>query len=293
MKTKLVQGLLAASLLVPVLAAAQQPPAVVEGVQMPAWVDRNEAGAQRRLPLAPGMALRPGDQVRTGGGSRLLIKLSEGSSVKLGENASLRIAELSPTKELFKGALAVLEGAFRFTTDKLAKNRRRDININVAQVTAGIRGTDLWGKSQPNREIVCLIEGKIEVGAPNDAPVTMDQPRQFYNRVDGKAQPVAFVDPKQLAEWSKETEIERGKGGARRGGKWRVELATVENQNDALRVYDQARAAGYAAEIFPSTQNDKRVYVVRIRQLPTKAEAEALAAQVKGKFGAGDPKVSS
>jgi hypothetical protein len=292
MKTKLLQGLLAASLLVPGLAAAQ-PAAVVEGVQMPAWVDRSEAGAQRRLPLAPGMALKPGDQVRTGGGSRLLIKLSEGSSVKLGENASLRIAELSPAKELFKGALAVLEGAFRFTTDKLAKSRRRDININVAQVTAGIRGTDLWGKSQRNREIVCLIEGKIEVGAPNDAPVTMDQPRQFYNRVDGKAQPVALVDPKQLAIWAAETEIERGKGAARRGGRFSVELATVENQNDALRVYDQARDAGYAAEIAPSMQNDKRVYVVRIRHLPSKAEAEALAAQVKGKYGAGDPKVSS
>ena len=288
MKRTLLPAVFAAMAAFGPVASAQPAAAVVEGVQMPAWVERS----QGRVPAAPGMALRPGDQLRTGPGSRLLVKLAEGSSVKLGENASLRIAELSPTKELFKGALAVLEGAFRFTTDVLAKHRRRDININVAQVTAGIRGTDLWGKSSPNREIVCLIEGKIEVGAPNEAPVTMDQARQFYNRIDGKAQPVAFVDEKQLAAWAAETEIERGKGAARRGGKWKVGLASADNQNDALKVYDQVRAAGYAAEIFPTMENDKRVYVVRIRNLPSKAEAEALAAQLKGKHGVAEPRVS-
>src|SRR4051812_6645921 len=196
MNARFVHGFIAAAALVSSTLAAAQPAAVVEGVQMPAWVERSEgAAALRRLPVAPGMELKPGDQLRTGAGSRLLIKLSEGSSVKLGENGTLRIAELSPAKDLFKGALAVLEGAFRFTTDALAKQRRRDININVAQVTAGIRGTDLWGKSLPNREIVCLIEGKIEVGAPNETPVTMDQARQFYNRVGGQTQPVGFVEP--------------------------------------------------------------------------------------------------
>ena len=39
------------------------------------------------------------------------------------------------------------------------------MSIRVATVTAGIRGTDLWGKSAADRQIVCLIEGRIEVGA--------------------------------------------------------------------------------------------------------------------------------
>jgi len=294
MKANLLQGLAAAAALSCASLAHAQSAAVVEGVQMPAWIERSEAGAPaRRIPAAPGMALRPGDQLRTGPGSRLLVRLSEGSSVKMGENGSLRFADLQPAKDLFKATIGVLEGAFRFTTDALAKHRRRDINVNVAQVTAGIRGTDLWGKSLPKREIVCLIEGKIEVGAPNETPVTMDQPRQFYNRLDGKTQPVAFVDEAQLAIWSAETEIERGKGAARKGGKWKVNLATADNQNDALKVYDQVRNAGYAAEIFPAVQGDKRIYTVRIRNLPEKSEAEALAGQLKGKYGVGDPKVGS
>ena len=281
----LVSAFSAALLLAPALAWSQA--AVVEGVQMPAWVERGGA----RTPIAPGMQLRQGDQVRTGGGSRLLLRLSEGSMVKLGENASLDVTELSPSQDLFRGALSVLQGAFRFTTTALGANRRRDINIKVATVTAGVRGTDLWGKSIPARQVVCLIEGRIEVGAPGETPVTLDQSRQFYQRVNDQTQPVGFVDPAQLGEWAKETEIEAGKGAARAGGRFRVELAALDNPNDALAVYDAARGAGYAAEIRPVKVEDKLVYRVQIRNLPSRAEAQALASQLKGRFGAAEPRV--
>jgi hypothetical protein len=279
---------LAAAALIASAQALAQPAAVVEGVQMPAWVERSG----RTSPVAPGMALQAGDQLRTGAGSRLLVKLSEGSLVKLGENGRLTIAEMTPTQEVFRAAMRVLEGAFRFTTDVTARQRRRDVNISVATVTAGIRGTDLWGRSRDERQIVCLIEGRIEVGAEGEQPVTMDQARQFYVRDKGKTQPVGFVEPQQLNEWAKETEIESGKGAARAGGRWRVDLATVDNQRDALMVYDEVRKAGYPAEIVPLKGGEKRAYVVRIRNLPSKAEAGALAGALRGKHGIAEPKVS-
>ncbi len=279
-----------AALALPAWAA---PAAVIEGVQMPAWLEREVSGGIRRLPLAPGMELRGGDEVKTGAGSRLYIKLAEGSLVKLGENASLRILDLAPERGgFFKAALNVLEGAFRFTTDALAKERRREVSIRVATVTAGIRGTDLWGKSTGERQIVCLIEGKIEVGAEGEAPAVMDQSRQFYVREKGKTAPIGFVDPAQLGQWALETEIAERQGAARTGGKWRVTLASAETQSGALAVYDQLRTAGYAAEIFPTKAGEKRVYLVRISRLPTKADAEALAAQLRGKHGVEEPKVS-
>jgi len=278
------------------LGAAQAqaaPAAVVEGVQMPAWLERAVTGGMRRIPLAPGMALRGGDEVKTGAGSRLYIKLAEGSLVKLGENASLKLIDLQPERGgFFRAALNVLEGAFRFTTDALARERRREVSIRVATVTAGIRGTDLWGKSSGERQIVCLIEGKIEVGAEGEAPVTMDQERQFYQRDKGQTKPVGFVEPTQLAKWAQETEIADGQGAVRSGGKWRVTLASAGTQSEALAVYDQLRTAGYAAEIHPVKAGAKRVYVVRISRLPTKGDAEALAAQLRGKHGVEEPKVS-
>jgi hypothetical protein len=264
-----------------------QPAAVIEGVQMPAWIER--AGA--RTPISPGMVLQPGDVIHTGANSRLLVRLSERSLVKLGENGQLRFSELSPTREIFRAALGVLQGAFRFTTELAAKARRREVNISVATVTAGIRGTDLWGRSRDNTEIVCLIEGAIEVGAQGEQPVRMDQPRQFYRRVAGQTQPVGFVEPAQLQQWAEETEIQAGRGAARRGGRFQVHLARLERQDAALAVYDQLRAAGYAAEIRPVRRGEQLTYIVRIRNLPSRAEAQALANQLRGQHGVVNPTV--
>jgi hypothetical protein len=271
--------LLILCLLAPLTGLAQ-PAAVVEGVQMPAWVERDG----RRVPLQPGMELRAGDRVFTGAGSRALFKLSEGSLVKLGENGNLNFSSLSPTQEVFRAALRVLEGAFRFTTDVAVKQRRREVNITVATVTAGIRGTDLWGRSRTDTQIVCLIEGEIEVGAEGEKPVTMDKPLQFYQRVKGQTQPVGFVDPKQLALWATETEFVPGRPGARRGGRFSAQLARADSQGEALAVYDKARDAGYPAEITPSRDGDKIVYVVRIRNLQSKADADTVASELKARL---------
>ena len=267
--------------------ALAQPAALVDGVQMPAWLEREG----KRTPLAPGMELRAGDAIISGSGARVLLKLGEGSVVKLGENGTLRLTELAPARELFKAALQVLEGAFRFTTDIAAKARKREVNVRVGQVTAGVRGTDFWGRARNERQIVCLIEGAIEVGADGGPALTMDKPLQFYRRDKGQTQPLGFVEAGQIAQWSQETEIEKGKGAARLGGKFSVQLVSAETQDAALKVYDQVRAAGYAAALAPRKDGDKTAYRVLIRNLPSRAEAQALADRLKGNFGVDDPKV--
>jgi len=262
----------------------------VEAVQMPAWVERGGS----RVPLAPGMALAPEDDLRTGANARLLVRLAEGSSVKLGENARLRIAQAQLRRDnVFASTMNLLAGAFRFTTDVLAKARRREVSISVATVTAGIRGTDLWGKAAADRDIVCLIEGRIEVARAGDPPLTMDQPLSFFVAPRGQPPlPVQPVKPEQLQQWATETEIAAGAGAARRGGRWKVVLASGESENEVLRVYQDVRAAGYAAELAPKRVDGRRAYDVRIAQLPSRAEAEALAASLAGKHGVSAPRVT-
>ena len=279
--------LMATMALVPIESALAQVAAVVEGVQMPAWIERDG----RRLPLIPGMELRPGDQVVTDAGSRVMVKLADGSLVRLGEKGQLRFTELSPTRELFKAALDVLEGAFRFTTGVVAKARKREVSIRAAQVTAGIRGTDFWGRARQGNETLCLIDGEIEVAAAGEKTVTLREPRQFYRRVDGKAQPVGRVNETQIATWSAEVELQEGKGIARRGGRYSVQLASAAEQSAVLPIYDELQNAGYPAELRPLKQGEKTVYAVRIRQLASRAEAQALAKQLRGKYGISQPKV--
>jgi hypothetical protein len=269
-------------------AALAQPAAVIEGLQMPAWRERDGT----RVPLVPGMELRPGDRILTGKDSRVLVRMTEGSLVKLGENGRLVFAELQPSKELFRAVLQVLEGAFRFTTDLAAKGRKRDVAVKLEQVTIGIRGTDFWGRSRGERQVVCLIDGAIQVGADGEQPVTMNKPRQFYRRDKGKTEPVGLVEPKQLEEWSRETEIESGKGALRRGGRFSVQLAEAGTRSALLSLHEQVRAAGYPAEIAMRKERDRSSYIVRIRQLPSREEAQALANLLKGKFGVKEPRVS-
>jgi hypothetical protein len=137
-----------------------QPAAVVQGVVMPAWLERSGT----RQPVVPGMVLQERDRIVTGANARILLTLPEGSSVKLGESAQLDLDSLSARQEggsvFLKSALNVVVGAFRFTTSALNKvNNRRDVSIRLATVTAGIRGTDLWGKQGGDKRLsVCWKE---------------------------------------------------------------------------------------------------------------------------------------
>ena len=141
----------------------------------------------------------------------------------------------------------------------------------------------------PQDEIVCLIEGRIEIAAADEKPAVMDHARQFYQREKGKTQPLSVISKERLAELAKETDIAPGSGAARRGGKWKVMLAEADSKAAADALLDKLHSAGYAAE---SKAHGKR-YVVRIGQLPSKAEAEALAAKLRGQHGVGEPKVSN
>src|SRR5437773_2682793 len=127
------------------------PGAVVDGVQLPAWFIRDG----KRQPLATGTELKSNDEVATGLNSRLLLRLGDGSMVKLGENGQLQLSELvqRPRQNFLGATLKVLEGAFRFTTEAVQRTRaRRDITVQFPTITAGIRGTDIWGKNLGDRE---------------------------------------------------------------------------------------------------------------------------------------------
>lgn len=288
------------------------PNVVVQGIQMPAWLQR---GATTQ-PLSIGMELNDGDKLITGANARILLQAADGSAIKLGENAGLTVSDLAQQREgkgLFSALLDVAKGAFRFTTASIAKLQAREVTVRVAGATVGIRGTDVWGKvggkmsvsamekamgksladtdkeAKMDFDVVCLLEGKISVAHGSEAPFVMDQPQTFYvMRKDAPPLPVTGLADEQLAKWAAETEVTAGQGARRSGGKWKVQLLTANSERDALAAYDELGAAGYDVRILPLQDGQ---YQLRITQLPSRVEAEALAHKLTGKMGITAPTV--
>ena len=268
---KVASAVLAIALLGAVVCASAEN-ATVEAVQYPAWLDRGG----NTVPLTPGTALQAEDKLRTGGNARVQLKMGEGSTVKLGENAQFVIERIE-NRSVFRAALSVITGAFRFTTDALRRSQQRDIAIKVRNVTAGIRGTDLWGKSTDARDLVCLLEGKISVGSEGHPNVTLDQPLDFYQKPRDGEPAVAKVDAKQVEIWSAETDISKDGPAARKGGPWRVIAAVYPARDEALAMNRLLRANGYPSEL---GKRDNLTTVV-VPGLAGEAEARALMANLR------------
>jgi hypothetical protein len=264
-----VQAWLALALLASVALAAPQEveaaaAAKVESVQVPAWVLRNGT----RLPVNAGLPLEAGDILTTGPRARLLIRLAEGSLVKLGADAELKLQALKPPSApggLFEGLLDVVKGAFRFTTTLLSKAHRRRLDIRIASVTAGIRGTDVWGKAAPDKDIVCLIEGEISVQRGDDAAITMSDPLSFYVAPKGQPPlPVRPVDPDQLRRWALETDIEERGPALTVDGAWTVFLESLSTREAAARSRTKLEDRGFPISIQTAQVGDKTFYRVAL-----------------------------
>ena len=247
----------------------------VESVLSPAWVERANG---RREPLAVGMELNNKEKVHTGDGGRALLRMAEGSAIKLGDSGLLAVDDLVQKQDAKGGvvgaSLEVVRGAFRFTTGLLGKpTAQRDVRVKVNAVTAGIRGTDVWGKPEDDRDIVCLLEGRITV-SHGSAQFTMQEPNSFYIAPHrGQAQPPSRVDAAQVKEWSDETEIPARTGAVRRGGALWVVAATANDERTAAALRDKLRDSGFPAVV---SRNE-----VRIDSIADSAEATALADRLR------------
>jgi cell division septation protein DedD len=260
--------------------AQAAPDAVVEGMQLPAWFTRDG----KRQPLALGTQLKSSDEVSTGERSRLLLRLGDGSVVKLGENGRLQLAGLVQKREdgFIAATLKVLAGAFRFTTGSAAKARStRDITIQFPTITAGIRGTDIWGKNLGDREVLVLIEGKVTVSRAGEAPLQMQDPLTYLQALKTGSTSVEAVPMDQLKAWAAETEIAEGGGAVRKGGRWKLYLGNYQQQLEALSMYDSLRRAGYPVRIQPQATDGGQIYRLRLAGLASEQEANTLGARLK------------
>ena len=260
-------------------------PVTIQSLQMPAWLVRDG----HNIALEPGAEMTAGDAVKTGKGGRILLNMEEGSLVKVGEQGSLALPKLkAPTdpEGFFEATIRVLKGAFRFTTTAAGQNRRRDISVNIGTITAGIRGTDIWGKSADDKDLVCLIEGKITTQRTGEPAFSMQDPLSFYVvPKDQPALPVGPVTDDQLAKWAAETELLDGLGVVTTTGRWSVILLSLRDENAAAAFSDRLNQAGYAAHVVGVDVKGAHWFRVSINRFASKKDARSFASYIDGQYG--------
>jgi hypothetical protein len=281
--------LLAFSGCIPWFAVAQA--AQVEALQAPVWVER----AGQNIAARPGMELREADALLTGTGGRLLVRLADGGFVKLGENTRLVLDSLNEdaSSDVLKGLFSVVKGVFRYTTGILGRKTRRDIELRVATATIGIRGTDVWGRSQDGGATVCLIEGQITVHHPARGEFVMDQPSSFFVAPrQGEPLPVAPVEADKLARWAAETDLAPGQGVLLPGGGWSVQLGSYGNEAAARDLERQLLDAGIPVELTTVQVDDRTFHRLRVSGFDTQEDAQRFAEQMKGRPATAQPWVT-
>lgn len=282
MKSVRVTGLMVATamLVCAMAAGAAEPPAgsVVTAVQSPAWLVQGTF----TTPLKPGVQVADGDTLRTGSGGRVYLALPEHSMVKLGENTELAAPTMDMMHDtqgsLFKGALHILKGVFRFTTDLVGKSMRRNVQIQVGTATIGIRGTDVWGRAGSDGDLVALLEGKAEMQAPGHAMMMMDKPMHYMMMPKaGSMQMNVPVTQANLADWAAQTDVHTGSGVLTTDGRWVVALVSSTDDRETRRWMNTFATVGYPTEDTPVTVKGREWHRLIIRQVAGYQDARALA----------------
>ncbi|MBA4211780.1 MAG: hypothetical protein C0449_01735 [Polaromonas sp.] len=261
---------------------------VVEAIQLPAWVERN---GQRRA-AEPGVQLRANDKAITAGDARMLLRMSDRSMIKLGENTEFLIEALAVRQRQAAGpselsaTLRLVTGVFRYATDYSSKalGNKRDLNLKMATATVGIRGTDFWSMTDAAHDAVCMFEGKVEVVRDNKPGIVLDKPGAFWVVFTGEAEkPAGQATPDQLAKFIGQAEMQPGQGIVLQGGQWRTVAGLMPNGVQANALRTNLQAAGYPAEVLAKDGQ----FEVRINQLATREDAEAVLKQLQANTALG------
>lgn len=250
---------------------------VVEGLQYPAWVERSGIN----IALAPGVRIIAGEQVITGTGGKVWLKMPDHARVKVGPEAVMNVGKASVSatdsadvEGTLQAALEVVQGAFRYTTTELSKFWRRDVNVRLGgTATIGIRGTDLWGQVDRVEQFVVLIEGRITV-QPQDMPdpLMLQSPLQIYRSGEGLGQ----VGMDAVQELARITELDAGTGVMRQGGEYSLNLVSFPALDQARQFSQKLDKTGLANTVSQVTVAGRDWWRVSVEALASMQDAQSL-----------------
>ncbi len=219
----------------------------VEAMNYPAWLVRD----YETRPLLPGARIVENDLVRTGEGGRVRLRLGDGSALGLGQQSRLLVASYPSSDTPGAGRpparLQLLRGVFRFTAaDPPATAVSPQLEIGIGPIAARLRQAEIWGRSDQDQDLACLMSGVLAVIDASGAETSLQQPLSCYVKPrDGDALPVDQVDLQQHRLWLDQGVVADEGGIAAADGGWQLVLISLTDIGSAERELWRLRDLGY------------------------------------------------
>ena len=158
------------------------------------------ASTKQREKLATGALLATGDQVTTGTGARLELKLPDGSYLRFDERTTFKLVSMtgSPKSETRKIRISMVVGKTWARVTRLFGKKRGGFDIATQTAVAGVRGTTFrMNVEEDNSAVLKVYGGEVEVRKRSeDAAGTKAAPPVLTKPV-----PVKGPHPISVEEW--------------------------------------------------------------------------------------------
>ncbi len=288
---KLVAPLLAVALVCSSPAALAQakapakPPvaAKVDKLQLPAWVERGGVKAS----IKAGWAIYAGDRVFTGETGRISLTVVGDARLKLGGSADVSFTDVRGSADE-SSLLKVNRGAFHFTAPVIGRPEGTLLMLGKG-TGVSVLGGQVWGRSDPEQDLLVLLDGSADITSAKGKPVRMNKPETVVVAPrNGKLQPVIPVARERLAQWLGQTQPVAGQPSLVANGLWDVSLGSGYNLKELEEQACRVQSRGFPAEIYPVREPGKQVwYRVVVRRFETRDDAIDFAKTGKA-YGAED-----
>lgn len=259
----------------------------VNSLNYPVWAERD----QSVVALSVGDELENGDVIKTGENGRAWLSMADGSVIKLGQGAQFQIKKASYVDNdqgtVLDVALNVLKGAFRFTTGFFNSKRRtpHQVNVQIGAITAGLRGTDIWGRNTESEDFVTLLDGAINVVADGEIPTRIDQPLALYSKKTGMPAEMSTISVPLSSILAMETELSKAEGIASIEGQYDLMLMSLMDGAFALDNMNRFKQAGYGVKKQFVTLGEQRFTRLFLPGFSTREAAQNQSIMLADRFG--------
>ncbi len=119
------------------------------------------------MPLQPGGGVAAGDEVETLADSRLEIAFIDGSSLVLGPETRVQIAQFAPADGVAQALILLVAGVVKVAVGDAITWQTFQVETETA--IASVRGTEWVMQQTPEGSAVLVLEGRVEV-TPRQPP---------------------------------------------------------------------------------------------------------------------------